>query len=129
MSRLLTLRKERGMTQEEVAYVLGTNQQQVSKYERKTSFLSETDIVKLTSYFGVTADYFLELSDLRLEVATQLIDQSMLPMIYTAEVAEMLYYFTEMDSSCRKLMIEIGKRFANQKPELEDEEQEQESED
>ena len=79
------------------------------------AFLSERDIVKLSGYFGVTADYFLELSDLRLEVTTQLLDKSMLPMIYTAEAAELLYYFARMDSSCRRMIIEIEKKFANQK--------------
>ena len=115
MSRLLMLRKENGLTQEDVAFILGTNQQQISKYERNVAFLSERDIVKLSGYFGVTADYFLELSDLRREVTTQLLDKSMLPMIYTAEAAELLYYFARMDSSCRRMIIEIEKKFANQK--------------
>jgi len=57
--RLARLRKERGITQQEMAERLGVSQPIVSDYERAALRLHGELIVKLTEILGVSADEIL----------------------------------------------------------------------
>lgn len=61
--RLKELRKEKGLTQAEVAKVLGTNQSQYGKYENERTQLSLDNAKILADYFGVSIPYLLGLDD------------------------------------------------------------------
>ncbi|HEM3586891.1 TPA: helix-turn-helix transcriptional regulator [Streptococcus suis] len=61
--RLKELRKKRGLTQSQVANVLGTNQSQYGKYENKKTQLSIENAKKLADYFDVSVPYLLGLDD------------------------------------------------------------------
>lgn len=62
-NRLKNLRKEKGLTQADLAKVLNTNQSQYGKYENgKTNFSIENAKI-LAGYFGVSVPYLLGLDD------------------------------------------------------------------
>ncbi|MBN2959092.1 MAG: helix-turn-helix transcriptional regulator [Streptococcus gordonii] len=58
-NRLKKLRKEKGLTQADLAKVLNTNQSQYGKYENGKTNLSIENAKKVAKYFGVTIDYLL----------------------------------------------------------------------
>ena len=63
MNRIKNLREDRDLRQIDVAEAVGIDQRSLSNYETgKTNPDSET-IVKLASFFGVTCDYLLGVSD------------------------------------------------------------------
>lgn len=58
--RILSLRKKKGISQEELAQRLGISRQAVSKWEVGQSMPDLDKIVALSELFGVTADYLLK---------------------------------------------------------------------
>lgn len=62
-NRLKKLRKEKGLTQSDLAKVLNTNQSQYGKYENGKTNLSLENAQILADYFGVTLPYLLGLDD------------------------------------------------------------------
>ena len=62
-NRLKKLRKEKGLTQSDLAKVLNTNQSQYGKYENGKTNLSIENAQILADYFGVTLPYLLGLDD------------------------------------------------------------------
>lgn len=63
--RLAELRKERGLTQGELADRIGISRQSVTLYERETRIPDIEVLAEIASFFGVTADYLIGLSDAR----------------------------------------------------------------
>ena len=63
--RLLILRRERGLTQEEVAEKIGVSNKTYSKWETGSTSPDLETLVKLAQTFGVTTDGLLGLSDSR----------------------------------------------------------------
>lgn len=57
--KIYELRKSRGISQEELAEVLGVTRQSVSKWEMGNSVPELETLVALSKYFGVTTDYLL----------------------------------------------------------------------
>ena len=62
-NRLKKLRREKGLTQADLAKVLNTNQSQYGKYENGKTNLSLENAQILSEYFGVTLPYLLGLDD------------------------------------------------------------------
>ena len=62
-NRLKKLRKEKELTQADLAKVLNTNQSQYGKYENGKTNLSIENAQILSEYFGVTLSYLLGLDD------------------------------------------------------------------
>ncbi|EJP22913.1 DNA-binding helix-turn-helix protein [Streptococcus oralis SK304] len=62
-NRLKKLRKEKGLTQADLAKVLNTNQSQYGKYENGKTNLTVENAKILANYFGVTLPYLLGLDD------------------------------------------------------------------
>lgn len=58
--RIQTLRKARGMSQEELADKIGVSRQAVSKWESEQSMPDIQKIIIMSDYFGVTTDYILK---------------------------------------------------------------------
>lgn len=58
-NRLKTLRKEKGLTQADLAKVLNTNQSQYGKYENGKTNLTVENAKILANYFGVSIPYLL----------------------------------------------------------------------
>lgn len=57
--RILSLRKSRGLSQEELADKLGVSRQSVSKWESEQSVPDLDKIIALSEFFEVTTDYLL----------------------------------------------------------------------
>lgn len=62
--RLRELRKEKGLTQAELAQVVHTNQSQYGKYENGKTKLSLDNAKILADFFGVSIPYMLGLDDI-----------------------------------------------------------------
>ena len=61
--RMRDLREDHDKTQQEVAGYLGTTQQVYSRYEKGINEIPVRHIIALCKYYGVSADYLLELTD------------------------------------------------------------------
>lgn len=110
MSRMKELREENGITQEELAFVLDISQQRVSKIERNKAPLSDGLIVKCVKYFGVTTDYFLGVSDLRVEIEMAQVNPERLN---ETRFHEFVHYFIRMNSAEQDALINIQKLIYN----------------
>ena len=61
--RLKELRKEAGLTQKQFAKEIGAAQNTVSQWEAGTRRLDDETIKRIASFFGVSVDYLLGLSE------------------------------------------------------------------
>lgn len=57
--RLRQLRKAKGLTQAQVAEILGGTKMMISSYEQGTRFPSYPTLVKISKLYGVSTDYLL----------------------------------------------------------------------
>jgi transcriptional regulator with XRE-family HTH domain len=62
-NRITALRKERGLSQKEVAMSLGVSQALLSHYEKGVRECGLEFVVRCAEYFGVTTDYLLGKDD------------------------------------------------------------------
>ena len=63
LKRMRDLREDRDLLQREVAEVLGTSQTMYARYEGGANELPVHHLITLCRFYGVSADYFLGLSD------------------------------------------------------------------
>ena len=61
--RMRQLREDHDLTQSDVAELLGTSQTMYARYERGANELPIRHLLTLCRYYGVSADYFLGLTD------------------------------------------------------------------
>ena len=61
--RLLDLRKDAGMTQDELAAALNINKHSISSYERDRSEPPDAIKIQIAKFFGVSIDYLLGLTN------------------------------------------------------------------
>lgn len=61
IDKLTQLREDNDIEQKEIADILNCRQSAVSKYERRRARYKVEDIIKLCTYYGVSADYILGL--------------------------------------------------------------------
>ena len=73
--RLHFLRKEKGITQKDLADVLGYGYTAISNYESGKNEPSIRDIVKIADYFDVTIDYLVGRTDYRVSVENYKIEE------------------------------------------------------
>lgn len=59
MDRLKKLRTESGLTQQDVARLLGVERSTYVKYERGSSDPPTSTLIRLADYFGVSVDYII----------------------------------------------------------------------
>jgi transcriptional regulator with XRE-family HTH domain len=59
VERIIQLRKQRGMSQTELAKALGLSRSSVNAWERETAQPSPDALVALSRLFGVSTDYLL----------------------------------------------------------------------
>lgn len=58
--KLYKLRKERGLSQEQLADALGISRQAISKWESAKAMPETDKLILLSEYFGVSVDYLLK---------------------------------------------------------------------
>lgn len=61
--RLLDLRKDAGLTQDDLAVILNINKHSISSYERDKSEPPDAIKIAIAKYFNVSVDYLLGLTD------------------------------------------------------------------
>lgn len=61
--RLYDLRKDAGLTQDELADILKINKHSISAYEREKSEPPDAIKIEMAKYFGVSIDYLLGLTN------------------------------------------------------------------
>ena len=61
--RMKDLREDRDLSQEGIAKVLQTTQEQISKYETGRQMMGIDKYIKLAKYYNVTLDYLVGLID------------------------------------------------------------------
>ena len=61
--RLLDLRKDAGLTQDDLAAILNINKHSISSYERDKSEPPDAIKIAIAKYFNVSVDYLLGLTD------------------------------------------------------------------
>ncbi len=61
--KIRELRIVEGWTQDQLAKMINTTQEQISKYENETLDLNTDMLVRFAKVFGVTTDYLLGLED------------------------------------------------------------------
>lgn len=62
-SKLKTLRKEKSLSQRQIAESLGMSINSISQYENDKRFPDEKVLVRLCKYYDVTSDYLLGLCE------------------------------------------------------------------
>ena len=62
--RLLALRRDADLTQDDLARILSINKHSISSYERNKSEPPDAIKIAIAQYFNVSVDYLLGLSDL-----------------------------------------------------------------
>lgn len=65
--KIQKLRKESGLSQEELSYQLGVSRQAISKWERDNGYPETEKIVRMSKIFHVTLDYLLNEEDTQTE--------------------------------------------------------------
>lgn len=63
LEKLIQLREEKGLTQNDLTEIYGCNQSNISKIERKERKLDIEQLIALCPFYNVSADYILGLSD------------------------------------------------------------------
>ena len=61
--RMRNLREDRDLTQREVAEVINKSQQGYSHIEEGRAELKIEDLIKLCKFYGVSADYFIGMTE------------------------------------------------------------------
>ena len=61
--RLKDIREDNDLTQEDIAQLLETTRQQVSKWENGTQMMGVDKYIKLAKYYNISVDYLLGLID------------------------------------------------------------------
>lgn len=62
--RLKDLREDHDLTQADIANILGTTRQQVSKWETGTQMMGVDKYIKLAKYYNISVDYLLGLTNI-----------------------------------------------------------------
>lgn len=65
VQRMRDLREDHDKIQQEIADILGTSQTMYARYERAANELPIHHLLALCSYYHVSADYLLGLSDIK----------------------------------------------------------------
>lgn len=107
--RLKQIRKQKGMTQEDLAEKLGITFQQIQKYENGKNRISFSNMVELSRYLQVSLDSFLDSPALASEMSDQ--EQVAISQKETDELLK-VYYSLE-DPKLRKNLVKLVKSMAD----------------
>lgn len=58
---MIEIRKDHNLTQKQMGEILNVNQRTISQYENESRDLNTNTIIKICTYFDISADYLLGL--------------------------------------------------------------------
>lgn len=88
-AKIQALRKQRGMSQEQLAEALGVSRQAVSKWEAEQSVPDIDKIIAICDYFSVTTDYIIRDADLpKTEQPSEPQSEPIADDYYTSDIIE-----------------------------------------
>lgn len=98
--RLRLLRKQRGLTQEQLALILGLERSSIGKYEGKSKTIPSDDVKqKIAEYFNVSMDYLFGREKPSSELGS--VDSAVL----SAEESELINLFRDLNEKGREWLI------------------------
>ena len=90
--KLITLRKGRDLTQEQLAEQLNVSRQSISKWESGQVIPEVEKIVELSKVFNVTLDYLLKPSEIdELSVKTDMLEQQQKQLLNREQIRTKIY--------------------------------------
>ena len=101
-SRSKQLREKRGLIQEILAAELGITQQMLSKYERDVTLIKVDILKKIATYFNVTTDYLLGVSDVKRDLQRQMKMNETLDEYY-----DLIEIYKDLDSYDKEMIWSI----------------------
>lgn len=101
-SRIKQLREKRGLIQEILAAELGITQQMLSKYERDVTLIKGDILKKIATYFNVTTDYLLGVSDVKRDLQRQMKMNETLDEYY-----DLIEIYKDLDSYDKEMIWSI----------------------
>lgn len=101
-SRIKQLREKRGLIQEILAAELGITQQMLSKYEKDVTLIKVDILKKIATYFNVTTDYLLGVSDVKRDLQRQMKMNETLDEYY-----DLIEVYKDLDSYDREMIWSI----------------------
>lgn len=101
-SRIKQLREKRGLIQEILAAELGITQQMLSKYERDVTLIKVDIFKKIATYFNVTTDYLLGVSDVKRDLQRQMKMNETLDEYY-----DLIEIYKDLDSYDKEMIWSI----------------------
>ena len=101
-SRIKQLRAKRGLIQEILAAELGITQQMLSKYERDVTLIKVDILKKIATYFNVTTDYLLGVSDVKRDLQRQMKMNETLDEYY-----DLIEIYKDLDSYDKEMIWSI----------------------
>ena len=101
-SRIKQLREKRGLIQEILAAELGITQQMLSKYERDVTLIKVDILKKIATYFNVTTDYLLGVSDVKRDLQRQMKMNETLDEYY-----DLIEIFKDLDAYVKEMILPI----------------------
>ena len=132
--KIMELRKNKNISQEELALVLDTSRQAISKYERGEAYPDIDKLLQIAKYFNVSVDYLLDYDmalissnkfiekinkcfennvfDIRIEEIKEVIARNINDFNLHIEVVNYLFRYisNKVDKDCLDLLIDYLKR-------------------
>lgn len=104
---LAELRKDKGLTQEEVAKLIGVKTTTISSYEIGQNYPTVSNLIKLSELYNVNCDFLLDLTRYRLswDFATQGIDVKN----GKVKLDDLFALFTSLNLENREIALHIMK--------------------
>ena len=107
--RIQSLRKEKGISQEELAEQVGVSRQAVSKWESEQSSPEVDKIILLSEYFGVTTDYLLKGKETARKEEKKKLDLKVFTIVGTfINVIGLIVAFTIWEECRQSYAVAIG---------------------
>ena len=101
-SRIKQLREKRGLIQEILAVELGITRQMLSKYEKDVTLIKVDILKKIATYFNVTTDYLLGVSDVKRDLQGQMKMNETLDEYY-----DLIEVYKDLDSYDKEMIWSI----------------------
>lgn len=99
---LRVLRDEKGLTLKQMGEILGVSHMTYQRYEKNDTDVSTDMLVKLSDFYGVSADYLLGRTDIKAMAGTSPAEQ----LDVTAAEQEIIRRYTEFPEEVRLLLLE-----------------------